>query len=178
MKRKQYNCLATSGWLVSLKNGAVLHSEHQFLFLQVGHLWWQQLNWPFWLGVCTKVTSDRGWHQLSESFCPLECWVADTILQVFMYGKGVLWWLSKLRIQYYHCCSSSYCCGVGSIPGPGTSLCLHHICMVKAYFMLTSIGLFTRLFSDLPVSFFLFLLFLGPLLRHIEVPRLGVQSEL
>ena len=28
------------------------------------------------------------------------------------------------------------------------------------------------------LSFFVFLLFLGPLPRHMEVPRLGVQSEL
>ena len=28
------------------------------------------------------------------------------------------------------------------------------------------------------VFVFVFLLFLGPLLRHMEVPRLGVQSEL
>ena len=32
-------------------------------------------------------------------------------------------WLSKLRIQCYHCCGSDYSCGVGSIPGPGTSTC-------------------------------------------------------
>lgn len=33
MKKAQRNQLATSGWLVSLKDGAVLGAEHQFLFL-------------------------------------------------------------------------------------------------------------------------------------------------
>ena len=27
----------------------------------------------------------------------------------------------RLRIWYYHCCSSGHCCGLGSIPDPGTS---------------------------------------------------------
>ena len=31
--------------------------------------------------------------------------------------EGVPWWLSRLRI--WHC----HCCGLGSIPGPGTSAC-------------------------------------------------------
>ena len=33
-------------------------------------------------------------------------------------GKGVLWWLNGLRIW------NSHCCGLGSIPGPGTSASL------------------------------------------------------
>ena len=31
--------------------------------------------------------------------------------------------LSRLRIQHCHCCGSGYSCGVGLIPGPGTSVC-------------------------------------------------------
>uniref|UniRef100_A0A8D1NRS6 Epidermal growth factor receptor pathway substrate 15 n=1 Tax=Sus scrofa TaxID=9823 RepID=A0A8D1NRS6_PIG len=39
---------------------------------------------------------------------------------------GVPWWLSRLRIWHCHCGGSSHCCGVGLIPGPGTSACLGH----------------------------------------------------
>ena len=41
---------------------------------------------------------------------------------------------------------------------------------LKFFFMLRSIYLF--------IYFLVFLLFLGPLPRHLEVPRLGVKSEL
>ena len=34
--------------------------------------------------------------------------------------RGVLWWLSGLRI--WHC----HCCGWGSVLGPGTSVCCVH----------------------------------------------------
>ena len=33
---------------------------------------------------------------------------------------GDPWWLSRLRIQHFHCCGS------GLIPGPGASACLRH----------------------------------------------------
>ena len=36
---------------------------------------------------------------------------------------GVPWWLRGLGIQHCPCCASSHCCGVGSIPGQGTSAC-------------------------------------------------------
>ena len=35
-------------------------------------------------------------------------------------------WHSGLRIWHCHCNGSGGCCGVGSIPGPGTSTCLKH----------------------------------------------------
>ena len=38
----------------------------------------------------------------------------------------VSWWLSGLSIQHYHCYGSGHCCGMGSIPGPGTSACHRH----------------------------------------------------
>ena len=37
---------------------------------------------------------------------------------------------------------------------------------------------FIIIFLCLSLSFFFFFLFLGPLPRHVEVPRLGVESEL
>ena len=36
---------------------------------------------------------------------------------------------SRLRIQCCHCYGSGYCCGTGSMPGPGTSAC--HKCNQK-----------------------------------------------
>ena len=39
---------------------------------------------------------------------------------------GVFLWLSRLRMQCYHFCSSDRCCGVGLIPGLGTSTCCWH----------------------------------------------------
>ena len=38
-------------------------------------------------------------------------------------AMGIPWWLSRLRTQCCYCCGSGCCCGVGLIPGPGTSLC-------------------------------------------------------
>ena len=38
-------------------------------------------------------------------------------------------WHSGIWIQHCHCYGSSYSCGVGSIPGPGTSTC--HECSQK-----------------------------------------------
>ena len=40
--------------------------------------------------------------------------------------KGVLMWHSELRILHCHCKGLGRCCGVGSIPGPGTSTCYRH----------------------------------------------------
>ena len=36
---------------------------------------------------------------------------------------GISMWLRKLRIWYCHCCDLGFCCGVVSIPSPGTSTC-------------------------------------------------------
>ena len=62
--------------------------------------------------------------------------------------------------------------------GPSESLALHPKSTVTLWL---SIPTRPVLWSDFVLfySFFLiFLPFLGPLLRHMEVPRLGVQSEL
>ena len=40
-----------------------------------------------------------------------------------MLQGGVPMWLSRLKIQPYHCSGSGCCCGVGSIPDPGISIC-------------------------------------------------------
>lgn len=32
----------------------------------------------------------------------------------------------QVRTQHCHCCCLDYCCGSGSIPGPGTSRCCGH----------------------------------------------------
>ena len=37
--------------------------------------------------------------------------------------KGAAFWHSGLTIQCCHCNSSGCCCGMGLIPGPGTSIC-------------------------------------------------------
>jgi len=39
---------------------------------------------------------------------------------------GGPWWLSRLRIQHCHCHGSGYFCGLGSVPGPETSICHGH----------------------------------------------------
>ena len=36
------------------------------------------------------------------------------------------WWLSRLRIWYFHCYGSGHCCGMGSISGLRTSTCHLH----------------------------------------------------
>ena len=33
------------------------------------------------------------------------------------------WWCSGLRIRHCHCCGLDCCCGMGLIPGSGTSVC-------------------------------------------------------
>ena len=33
-------------------------------------------------------------------------------------------WFSRLRIQHFHCSGLGRYCGIGSIPGPGTSTCM------------------------------------------------------
>ena len=39
-------------------------------------------------------------------------------------SAGVPWYLSGLRTWYGHCCGSG--CDMGSVPGPGTSVCFGH----------------------------------------------------
>lgn len=38
---------------------------------------------------------------------------------------------SGLRVQNCCCCGSGYCCGTGSIPGPGICVCCRH---TKSFF--------------------------------------------
>ena len=40
-------------------------------------------------------------------------------------------WLSGLRVPCCHCSVSGYSCGVGSIPGLGTSMCLSAAIKIK-----------------------------------------------
>ena len=40
---------------------------------------------------------------------------------VLKIGKGILSWLSRLRIWCCHCSGLGGCYGVGLIPGPGTT---------------------------------------------------------
>ena len=49
-------------------------------------------------------------------FCPIKYTLKCGVWGVFL-------WLSRLRIQHCRCRGSGGCCGVGSIPGPGTSTC-------------------------------------------------------
>ena len=63
------------------------------------------------------------WRQ--EHVCLTFCWIqAHNICSIFSFSiekeLGVPWWLQRLRIQ--HGC----CCGMGLIPGPGTSTCQNH----------------------------------------------------
>ena len=56
--------------------------------------------------------------------------------------------------------------------------CISCLCILKMKHL--SVALFDIIFSHSVLSFFfffVFLPFLGPLSRHMEVPRLGVQSE-
>ena len=39
---------------------------------------------------------------------------------------GVLLWCSGLRTHRFHCSSPGHCCGMGSVPHPGTSTCHRH----------------------------------------------------
>lgn len=59
MKKFQCNRLAISGWLVSLKDGAVLRAKHQLLFLAGWSFVEAVARLALWLGVCTEVASDR-----------------------------------------------------------------------------------------------------------------------
>ena len=45
--------------------------------------------------------------------------------------RGVLWWLSGLRIRHFHCCGSGYCCGSGFNPWPGNWELLHATGLAK-----------------------------------------------
>ena len=69
-------------------------------------------------------------------------------------------WFNRLRIQCGHCSGLGCCCGTDLITGLGTSTCCRK-------------GKKKKLGYN-----FLFVCFLGPNLRHMEGPRLGVKSEL
>ena len=52
-------------------------------------------------------------------------------IYIYIYNKvnikqffvGILLQHGRLRIWYCHCRGSGCCCGAGSVPGPGTSIC-------------------------------------------------------
>ena len=74
---------------------------------------------------CAVTAKCAGWNlketQIKGYFTGV--WRAGK--QYFFKSRGgVPLWLTELRIWHYHCHSLSCCCGAGSIPGPGTSLCL------------------------------------------------------
>ena len=65
------------------------------------------------------MTNDGERH----SMCLLSICIFISLLEKYLF-KGIIfvvpWWLSSLRIQCYHCC------GLGSVPGTGTSKCCAH----------------------------------------------------
>ena len=83
---------------------------------------------------------------------------------------GVPLWHSGLRIWCCHCSSLGHCCGAGSIPGPGTSIC--YGCGQKKKNHSISMGLGSKVYL-----LFVCLLFF-PHMQHMEVPGLGVELEL
>ena len=92
----------------------------------------------------------------------------------------ILWWPSSLRIQCCHCSVLSHCCGAGLIPCLGTSACCGNgkkkkKKKKKAFQKNVQLGITYRS-AQIFFSFFFF--FLGPNLWHMDVSRLGVQSEL
>ena len=89
--------------------------------------------------------------------------------------RGVPSWLSRLRIQYFHCCGSGYSCGMGSTPGLGTFT--YHGHSQKQTNKKTEIKIY-RVLHTIPIFIFILFCFLGLRPRHMEVSRLGVGSEL
>ena len=54
----------------------------------------------------------------------LECCPEEKLMSMIKTtSTGVLWWSSRLRIWYCHSSGFGGCCGVGFIPGLGTSVC-------------------------------------------------------
>ena len=45
---------------------------------------------------------------------------------VFKSLDGFPLWYSRLRAWHYYCSGLGFCCGVGSVPGPGTFTCCRH----------------------------------------------------
>ena len=97
----------------------VKHWRRLLIFVKIVLLVWLLFSksWLFFLEnthVCVPTVSapPLPWHPLSFTL---------VLLLLFFrwkkYKKGVLWWLSRLRI--WHC----HCCGLSLVPGPGTSVC-------------------------------------------------------
>ena len=66
-------------------------------------------------------------HSHLNSLLPfrLECerfWSTAMVLHKKIFSR-IPWWLRGLRIWHCHCYGLGHCCGVGSIPGLGTSAC-------------------------------------------------------
>ena len=101
--------------------------------------------------------------------------------------EGVFLWHRRLRIRCCYCGGLGYSWAVGSIPGLGTYTHSGHGQKRKRkggfprgtkniksiQFLLLGIRMLTFFFVVV-----VFLPFLGLLLRQMEVPRLGVESEL
>ena len=87
------------------------------------------------LGFQMEIASDRMQHNVAGkpwilALKPTRLVVCDAHTPPFHFSSipylkvtswGVSLWLNGLRIQHCHCCGSGYSCGMGSIPGPGTS---------------------------------------------------------
>ena len=109
------------------------------------------------------------------------------LLKNFTKGVGlrVPWWLSELRAWCCHCCSSGQYCGLGSIPGLGTTAC--HRCSQKkkekrkekkkkrngSRAVISNGGILPPS-GYLAMSGSIFFFFLLNL-QHVEVHRLGIK---
>ena len=85
-------------------------------------------------------------------------------------------WQGRLRIQPCCSCDLGHSCGLDSISSLGTSMCCG--CSHKKEREGKKISRKTFIYFLFIYFFCLFLLFLGSLLQHMEVPMLGVESEL
>ena len=92
-------------------------------------------------------------------------------------------WLSRSRIPCGHCC------GAGSVSGLRISTCHRCTKTKRPAFILLSLSYLKEkkkkfctidhcIGNDGYICIFFFFCFLGPYPRHMEVPRLGVHSEL
>ena len=89
---------------------------------------------------------------------------------------GIPLWHSMLSIPSGHCSSTCRSCGAGSVPGLGTSTCHRCSQTKKTLFMEAEIWISCNF--HMSWIFFFPLVFLGPYLWLVEVPRPGVELEL
>ena len=72
-----------------------------------------------------KLVFSTRWFKSGKFFFHNSYWLYYPCININLkieFGS-VLLWLSGLRIWHCHCCGSDYSCGMGLIPGPGTSPC-------------------------------------------------------